>query len=147
MSRTTDRLGLALDPALQLATLRAGWRFYKRASERADAQDALEEWVDAVEAVLDLGVAPAALGGLSSCLEEALAAPHSAELGRRLRTLSAALAPPPFPGAAARVRALREQHGEPGEPSLPDGEAIAVDVGVKARSAQHVSDQLRSTAA
>lgn len=147
MNHTTDRFGIASDNEAQLTTIRAGWRFYERASARDYAQQALEEWVSAVEAVLDLGVEPSALKDFHDCLREALEAAQVEGLESRIRTIMAALTPPALGQAAAMVRALRKRRGEQGEPVLADAEPVAVDLGVGQRSAQHVSAQLRADAA
>lgn len=87
-----DPLGLAADRGAQLATLKAGWRFYKRAVERrANAEQALAEWIDAVEAVLDLGAEPRDLQRFAAALTEVRDVEADEELRRRIRTLAATL--------------------------------------------------------
>ncbi len=146
---TTDRFGLLADEASQLATIRAGWRFYLRAAARDDTQQALAEWVDAVESVLDLGVEPASLLDFSECLAEALQAAKDEELKGAIRVLLATLAPHPLAGVVASIRALKGKQDEPPseDPPLDDAAAVAVDLGVGSRSAQHVSTRLRANAA
>lgn len=147
MTAATDRLGFATDRELQLATIEAGWRFYLRASEREDAQQALAEWIDAIDAVLDLGVEPVALGGYLQQLRQALHAAGDGGLERRIRTITAVLEPPPLRGAELSVRDLLAKHGGRGVPALGEVEHVAVDVGIAPGLAEHVSNQLRSKAA
>lgn len=56
-----DPLDLASSPKIQLATVRAGWRYTLRVAQREESQQALGEWVDALDAVLALGRRPAEL--------------------------------------------------------------------------------------
>ena len=53
-----DPFNLASDPELLETTLWAGWRYYLRKAGSEEAPQALAEWVDAMRAVLDLGVKP-----------------------------------------------------------------------------------------
>lgn len=89
MPRTTDRFGLISDSEAQISTVDAGWRFYKRAAVGDGAQQALIEWVDAVEAVLDLGVEPARLTDLRDRLMEVYEVAEAGELRTRVGTLLA----------------------------------------------------------
>jgi hypothetical protein len=146
MKPTDDRLGLAFDEGVQVSTLRAGWRFYQRAAAREDAQQALSEWVNAFEAVLDLGVAPTKLFGFRDALGEALAAAVDESLKRSVRTLVATLEPHALTGVSATISALRKKHSDGHEPRFATADAVAVDTGVSERSAERISTRLRTAA-
>ncbi len=149
MSPTHDRFALAADRELQLATLRAGWRFYERAAQRDDAQQALGEWVDAMQAVLDLGVEPSALLSFKDFLTTALDAAVNEDLQQEIRTLLAAVEPAPLGdlgNAMASARAVVEKKKKEHhvDPLSVDAQAVATDKGVEQRSADRVSSQLRA---
>lgn len=93
MSPTHDPFALCADQELQLTTLKAGWRFYERAAEREDAQQALTEWVHAVAAVLDLGIDPSVLVHFRDCLATAREVTMDEALQQEIRTLVAAVEP------------------------------------------------------
>lgn len=91
MSPKPDHFALAADQAFQIATLRAGWRFCERAADRDDAQRSLEEWLDATEAVLELGVEPSALLSFEACLTNTLDAALDEDIRRRIQLLIEAI--------------------------------------------------------
>ena len=150
MSPKNDRLYLAADQELQMATLRAGWRFYERAAERDDAQQALAEWVEGMKAVLDLGVEPSVLVSFKECLTTALNAATAENLKQEIQTLVAAVEPAPLRDlgdALVSVRALIEKKSKkahPVERVAVDDDGVATDTGIDRRSAARVSSQLRA---
>ena len=90
---TNDPLGFTADEDLQLVTLLAGWRFYERSIGREDAQQALENFIDAMRVVLELGVDPSILLSFKDHLTTALNAATDENLQRYIRDLITTINP------------------------------------------------------